>query len=200
VTAKLHINMSQGLIDLEGDPDLVREIYADFRTHLLDSMKTARSGNPAPANETDPEPKSSPAAPSSSKQPQAKRRTASKKKTVGEDGGNGISANSPKLDKQLDTSGLEDFYGVYDPKNSPERILIFLKFLSDEKGIDQPNTDQVFTCYKAVGAIIPKAFGQAFHDTSTKFGYIDFKSPTDLPVTIAGDNHFTHKLKKKTAE
>ena len=34
MVAKLHINLSQGVLELEGDPEFVREIYSDFKDQL----------------------------------------------------------------------------------------------------------------------------------------------------------------------
>ncbi len=198
MTTKLRIDVSQGLIDIEGDPQLVREIYADFKTHLLSGVKFAQTASHASQSaatgaETDEQ------TPPASK-PKAKRRPAAKKKTNGDDSGSGVVADSPKLDKSLDTSGLGTFYGQFAPKNNAEKILIFLKFMTESLSIESPNTDQVFTCFKATGDKIPKAFAQAFYDTSSKLGYIDFRSSTDLPITIAGDNHFNHTIKRTSAE
>jgi hypothetical protein len=193
LTAKLHINISQGIIDIEGEADLVREIYADFRDQLLNGVKLAPSAVPeqppavASADETVGKQKS-------------KRRAPTKKKVGVEDGGSGVSIDHPKLDKNLDTSKLAAFYAQFSPKNHSEKILIFLKFLVETLEIESPDTDQVYTCYKAVSEKIPQAFAQAFRDTSNKFGYIDLKSATNILIPIAGDNHFTHTLKKKAAE
>lgn len=196
MTTKLHIDISQGVIDIEGDPDLAREIYADFKDQLLNRTRLAASP-----------PASTPDLASSGRgdgvvnvasKAKAKRRPA--RKTNGEEGGSGVVADSPKLDKNLNTASLGPFYGQFLPKNNAEKILIFLKFITDELDIESPNTDQVYTCFKAAGEKIPKAFAQAFYDTSSKLGYIDFRSSTDMPITIAGDNHFNHALKRKTAE
>ena len=196
MTTKLHINIAQGIIDVEGDPDLVREIYADFKVQLLAGSKlgTVRAASLSKPAE-DENPSHDPVG-----KPKAKRRVVAKKKAVGEENGSGIAANSPKLDKNLDTSALPAFYGAYEPKNNPEKILVFLKFLTENIHLENPNTDQVFTCFKKVNEKIPKAFAQSFHDTSTKNGYIDFNSPTDIKITIAGDNHITHSMKKKSSE
>ncbi len=105
------------------------------------------------------------------------------------------------MDKDLDTSGLSAFYGQFQAKNHPEKILIFLKFLEEESGIESPNTDQVYTCYEVSNERVPKAFAQAFHDASgRKFGFIDYTSPTELSVTVLGNNHFKHDLKRKSTE
>jgi len=199
MTTKLHINISQGVIDVEGDPDLVREIYSDFKDQVLSGTRLAASPQePAPDAASS---RGGGGIVDSAARPKAKKRSSSKSKTNGDDGGVGaVVADSPKLDKNLNTAGLGPFYGQFSPKNNSEKILIFLKFLTDEVNVESPNTDQIYTCFKAAGEKVPKAFAQAFYDTSSKLGYIDFRSSTDIPVTIAGDNHFSHALKRKTFE
>lgn len=188
MTTKLHINLSQGIIDIEGDPDLVREIYSDFRDRLLEAaanpLETNGAATPSPEDADEPAAKV-----------KRKRRAPAKRRANGEQDGPTVSSDSPKLDKNLDTAKLPEFYGRYTAKNHPEKILTFLKFLTDVAGVASPNSDQVFTCYKAVNEKLPVAFAQAFRDTSAK-GYIDLKSSADMPVTIAGDNHFNFKMKK----
>ncbi|MCQ8780879.1 hypothetical protein [Mangrovibrevibacter kandeliae] len=197
MTTKLRIDISQGLIDIEGDPELVREIYADFKTHLL-GVNYARPAPPAQSGAAAGADKDEQPPPVSKSR--AKRRPPVKKKTNGDESGSGVLADSPKLDKNLDTSALGAFYGQFKPKNNSEKILIFLKFLTDSLQIERPNTDQVYTCFKAMGEKIPKAFAQAFYDTSSRLGYIDFMSSTDISITISGDNHFNHSMKQKAAE
>ena len=187
---KLHINLSQGVVDIEGDRELVREIYADFKNKLLDGM--GYSPPRAPENATSAEP---------AMKTGSKRRSAPRKKTASEESGSSINADSPKMDKDLDTSGLAAFYGQFEAKNHAEKVLIFLKFLTDKLEIESPNTDQVYTCYEAVNERVPKAFAQAFRDASgRKFGYINYESPTELVATTIGNNHFKLDLNKKSAE
>lgn len=190
MTTKLHINLSQGIIDIEGEPELVKEVYSDFKSRLLEAAANPLESfeSASSTNNNDAE----------SSKPKRKRRGSTKRKSNGEQDSTGVSSDLPKLDKNLDTTSLPDFYAGYTAKNHPEKILTFLKFLTDVAGVVNPNSDQVFTCYKAVNEKIPIAFAQAFRDTSAK-GYIDLKSSTDMPVTIAGDNHFNFKM-KKTAE
>ncbi|PHS74777.1 MAG: hypothetical protein COB19_05745 [Porticoccus sp.] len=189
MSTKLHINLSQGIIDVEGDPEMVREIYADFKEQLLISKPVSTQVN----SNTDNLP------PTDSKAPKARsrpRRTTQPKPSATEEGP-AISANSPQLDKNLDTSALTNFYSQYSPKNHPEKILLFMKFLVDELGIEAPNTDQIYTCYEKVNERIPKIFAQAFRDASgRKFGFIDYNSPSDIKVTTTGTNHFKFDLKK----
>lgn len=196
MTTKLRIDVSQGLIDIEGDPELVREIYADFKTHLLSGIKLAQPAPPGPPGAADADEKTSPVPKS-----RAKRRLAAKRKINGDESGSGVVADSPKLDKNLDTSGLENFYNKFSPNNNAEKILLFLKFIIENLQIEKPNTDQIYTCFKAAGERIPKAFAQAFYDASSKkFGYINFNSSTDIEITIVGENYFNHTMKRKATE
>lgn len=195
---KLHINISQGVIDIEGEPEFVREIYADFRDQLLNWGEYAPSKQ-ATGLEEKLTANGDGDAPS---RPRIKRRTSSKKKASGgDDTGIGVIADSPKLDKNLDTSNLPAFYQQYELKNNSEKILVFIKFLVDVLGIESPNTDQIYTCFEKVNERVPKIFSQAFRDASgRRFGYIDYNSPLDVRLTTTGNNYFKFDIKKKAAE
>lgn len=187
MTAKLHIDLTQGVLDVEGDADFVREIYQDFKDRIAvgSPLQTDATNKTVVAKRVHSNPKS-------------KRRSQSRTKSSVDRDASGVNADSPNMDKSLDTVGLVDYFGKFEPKNHPEKILIFLKFLTEELGIESPNTDQVYTCYESIDERVPKAFAQAFRDTSgRKFGFIDFNSPTDIKVTTLGSNHFKFDLKKK---
>ena len=115
---KLHINVPQGIIDIEGDPDLVREVYADFRDRLLDKLNST-SENPMQDGSSVEEKKSP---------PKQKRRPPAKKAKQADADDNAINQDNPKLDKNLDLSQLRQFYDQYDPKNNSEKILVDLVF------------------------------------------------------------------------
>jgi hypothetical protein len=189
--------MAQGVIDIEGDPDLVREIYRDMKEHLL------RAESPRPTERRDATGTAAAAAPDKSGEtkPKGKRRTATRKNSEIKDAEPSVLADSPKLDKNLDTAGLPAYYRQFEPKNHPEKILVFLKFMTDELKIESPNTDQFYTCYERVNERIPKIFSQAFRDASgRKFGFIDYNSPSDIRLTTTGNNHFKFDLKRKSAD
>ena len=194
MTTKLHINISQGIIDVEGDPELVRAIYDDFKEQLLAGGTVqpppVEEGNEAGTSEENGRARG-----------KGKRRPPIKKRTSGDDAGPSIIADAPKLDKNLDTSGLVAFYERYEATNNPQKILVFLKFMNDELGIENPNTDQFYTCFEKVNARVPKVFSQAFRDASGRnFGFIDYNSPTDIKITTVGSNYFKFDLKKKASE
>lgn len=190
MTTKLHINISQGIIDVQGDPELVRAIYDDFKEQLL----AGGTMQPPPVEEVN---EAGTSEENGKARGKNRRRPPVRKRASGDDAGPNISADAPKLDKNLDTSGLVAFYERYEATNNPQKILVFLKFMNDELGIEKPNTDQFYTCFEKVGARVPKAFAQAFRDASGRnFGYIDYNSATDIKITIAGSNYFKYELKK----
>lgn len=197
MTAKLHINISQGVLDIEGEPDFIRAIYDDFKEHLRAGGVTR-----TPLNDDAGEAESSEEATKPRTKP--KRKVSAKKRGNGgngDDAGPSISPDSPKLDKNLDLSALQAFYDRYEATNNPQKILVFLKFMNDELGIDNPNTDQFYTCFEKVNARVPKVFSQAFRDASGRnFGFIDYNSATDIKITTVGNNYFKFDLKKKSAE
>lgn len=183
--SKLHINASQGIIDVEGDADLIREVYNDFKDKLIEQFAAAPGGI---AQE---EPVAKP------KNSKRKNKNPAKKASKASPAdANGVDANKPKLDKDLNTSGLAAFYDFESCKNNCEKILVSLKFLTDELSIAHPNTDQVFTCFKDAKQKIPTAFAQAFRDTSNVHGFINYISPTEIEITTKGDNHFEFEMEK----
>lgn len=186
---KLHINLSQGIVDVEGNVDLVREVYSDFRDQLLSNQ--VQTGEVSDSQEAIDKPKKTP----------SKKRAASKKTNKADTKDDRINPDNPKLDKNLDLSNLPAFFEQFGPKNYPEKILIFAKFLVNELKIQHPNTDQFYSCFKKLKEKLPKAYIQAFRDTHGKdYGYIEYKSATDISITTIGTNHFDSGIKRKGSE
>lgn len=177
--AKIHIDIAQGRLDVEGDADLVREIYADFKDQLSKTPQIAKKDDPSQEAGVK----------------QAKKSSSKKKPKAGSEGG-GIDPDHPKLDKDLNLSALPKFYSQYEPKNNAEKILLFAHFLINESGIDAPNTDQFYTCYLHLKEKVPKVFSQTFRDAGGKnYGFIYYNSPTDISISHIGINHLNSGIK-----
>lgn len=186
---KLHINIPQGVVDVEGDPEFVREIYADFKDKLLNEKSiSSRSAADEASSEEPP------------KKAKIRKRSRTRDRATTKEATTGPAIDSPKLDKNLDTRNLVDFFAQFAPRNNAEKILIYLKFIIEELNISAPNTDQVFTCFRETRQKIPEAFAHAFYKMSSRHGFIDIKSASDISITIAGENHFNDNLKRKDAE
>ena len=188
---KLHVNISQGIIEIEGDAALVREIYADFKDRLLDQLgKVPEAPMQDSSSEKD-----------AKSPPKKKRRPAAKKNAPADKDDSGVDPDHPKLDKDLDLSKLRAFYDQYEPKNNAEKILIFATFLIEKIKIVKPNTDHIYSCFVELEETIPSAFSQAFRNTHGRiYGYINYKSATDITVPIKGTNYLNSGIKRKITE
>ena len=190
--AKLHINILEGTLIAEGKQEFVETIYQDFKSELSNRIEKPLNNSPVEhhpthSNDSMPQPKARP----------LKRKKL--KKPSSEQGGQKNPAYTPQLQKNLDLSGIQDFYKQYEPKNNAEKILIFAQFLK-EKGFDICTADQIYTCYSVIKERIPKVFLQAIRDTHGRsYGYIDHQGPEEIRLTTVGENHFNHDLKKKEA-
>lgn len=192
VAAKLHINIQQGLVDVEGDENFVRSVYEDFREYFA----TAKAQSHSPSKTPDLENSQDVTAPkSSSKSNSGKGR--GKRNRVSEGQRSGWGGYTPQQSKEPDLDGLREFFSQYTTRSHAEKILIFVRFLSDEKGITPCSADQVFTCYRVLREKMPNAFIQAFRDTASKHGWINISSgPNSIETTIVGNNYFEHDLTK----
>lgn len=190
--AKLHIDLREGVLDVEGEADFVLKIYSDFRSALAEhSRGNADDGGRVAAGEVKTD--------DTTRTRKKGKRVSSVRKSSSLEGGEtaSVSSHKPSLDKQLDTAKLNEFMSAYEPKNTAERILLFTKFMDEELGISPCNVDQIYTCFIHTKTKIPTAFGQVFINTrGDDYGYINFTSPTDITISMRGINHLNHDIKK----
>lgn len=180
MTAKLNIDLKQGLLHVEGTEEFVRSIYDDFKSRL-----TAAAAVPA----------ATPLADNGGGKPEA-RRSAPRAKT-------GRGDFTPTFNRDLDTSKLPAFYGQFETKNHPEKVLVFSMFLKEELLVEKITGNDIFTCYMAMKneTKTPKAFAQALRDAEgKKFNFIQVREWDDIVIPISGSNYFHHTLKRKGAE
>ena len=121
-------------------------------------------------------------------------------KTPSEGGNLSTDTYKPKLDKELNLNGLAKFYSEFKPRSHSERILIFTKYLQT-LGIETATADQIFTCYMKLKERMPKFYLQAFRDAhGSKYGFIEYKSPSHIQLTHIGENHFNQELARVDVE
>ncbi len=193
-TAKLHINIAQGIIDAEGDVEFVLKVYGDFRdrlSHAVDVSSLAETETRA--DESDERTVTSKTG-SAPKKARTKRSSSGKSQRSS----NGA-AYKPRLVDDLDTQGLKEFIAEYSMTNHPNNIVAFLKFL-EGKGRKPATLDEVFTCYKDAGIKLPTAFVQAFRDTSSKKKFIEFVDSTSVELTLRGANYIDHGSMSKKSD
>lgn len=190
MTSKLKIDLSTGLLEVEGSEDLIKFIYGDFKDNLgtLPPVQTVKLSEIQTVSDTKVVPKkvTLKAAPT---------KNSSKSK----------SKKEPEFLKNLDLSvgseneSLKDFYAKYDHKSNYERNLIFVYYIQHILHEDKITLDHLFTCYRNVGQKIPKALEQSMRDTSKEKGWVDIDDLENIKVPVAGMNHIEHDLAKNEA-
>lgn len=191
---KLHINITQGIIDAEGDQDFVWRVYEDFRNHLSSTSLTSASSlqkNEDTAEEAHSLDLASPEVSKPKRRQQKKRQTSGQTSASGKEKTTGITSHKPRLLNNLDTSGLKEFLEQYKLPNHTDTIVAMTKFL-ETKGVTPASFDAYFTCYNDAGLKVPEAFGQAFVNARTRTAFIEFTAVDDVVLTIRGRNHIDH--------
>lgn len=190
---KIHINLSQGLIEVEGEEEFVKSVYGDLKEVIakkLSSSKAAETAHNSDEAVTEE---------SSNKSKTPKRR--SSKKSSETTRSKTQAGYAPKLDASLPIADLDDFYSPYDPSNQSERILIFCKYIQSVTENDLCTVDQIYTCYSALKEKHPIDYMQAMRDARKRaYGYVTYTTPEDVKVTLIGENFFNKKLKRKPGQ
>jgi hypothetical protein len=185
MSAKLKIDIKQGVLEVDGSEEFVTKIYNDYKDRLsaiAPSQNTSHSGNGSRSS-----------APEILATENKKRSPVSRNKT----------GAPPTIVKELDLAprngqpGLKDFAAPYNPGSAKEWNLLFLYYMVKNERANPVSQDHIYSCYKAMGVRPPEAFSQSMFDTASKKGWIDSKSLSDIKLTIAGENFMDHDFPKK---
>lgn len=198
MATKLIINLRDGVLDVEGSEQFVREIYGDFKSEVarLKSLE-APSGRriEVPPITVD---QAEALIHNEAEQKSAAKRVDSKASGQKSRGGK----FKPAFDPNLDVKGISEFYNTLKPQNVPEQILTFVMFLKEQLKMDVCTAHHVYTCFYSVRdrTKIPTAFSQAFYNTVGRTHYIQVPSLSEISVTILGGNHFEEMKKRARSE
>lgn len=181
--AKLRIDLSQGILEVEGSEKFVDIIYQDFKQNLLSKTSLIPSATPN--------------MPSKFRATQKHKGSVehSKKKSA-------VTTKTPSLVKDLDLLGkgkaqsLKTFVGVYTPKSAMEWNLLFVYYLQKILEVDAIGVDHIYTCYKHVNIKSPTHLYQSLVNTAHKKGSINTTSVDAITVTIVGENSVEHEMPK----
>jgi hypothetical protein len=176
--AKLHIDLAQGTLEVEGSETFVREIYNDYK----DKINKPNPVIPKKTNEKQ-DVKKEETTPHKPKSRQPKKETLSIVKDL-------------NLAKQGEKPSLKDFCSQYTPSNNFERNLIFVYYLQNIAKEPAITTDHIFSCYRYVGIKIPRAFRQSLWDTASQKGWINTSSLEDIKLATQGINFIEHDMAK----
>ena len=124
---KLKIDFNQGLLEVEGSEDLVREIYNDFKEALKARPQSAFGASEVHGSVRSEDQTSAKA--SSSPKDKAKSKANSKPKSKKASDTTGTLIKDLNLMNDGSTESLRDFYAKYDVKTNLERTLVFVYYL-----------------------------------------------------------------------
>ena len=179
---RIRIDLSQGVIEAEGNEQFVLRIYSDFVEKIKGRLKLPSGSEKIKARKADER---------SQNGNKVKKKSTSK--------GMGLH----KLVKSVDLSGagdmqsLDKFFRQYKASKFYEYNLIFCYYLQEVAGIKPITIDHVFTCYRHISKLrMPKALSQSLFDTSRRQGWIDTSSLDNITVSLDGINHIEHGMEK----
>lgn len=89
---------------------------------------------------------------------------------------------------------LKEFYLTKKPQSALEKNAVFIYYLDKIASIENINLNHIYTCYKEVSERMPQALKQSLADTSSKKGWIDTKSMSNIKITIKGESLVEHEL------
>ncbi len=185
---KLRIEISGGVLEVEGEESFVREVYKDYKESLLQSHEIGGEKEAIVRNATEQIPR---------KKVGGKKKTSNKKTKRKE---------SYKLLGNLDLSSknggisLKDFYESKAPSNAMEKNVVFVYYLQKKANLKDVGVNHIYTCYKNVDTKVPIALRQSLFDTSHRKGWFDTESIDDITISTAGENYIEHELSAKSAK
>ncbi|AZV22655.1 hypothetical protein [Mesorhizobium sp. M7A.F.Ce.TU.012.03.2.1] len=192
MNTKIHFSQGDTVFDVEGDADVVREVYRDLKGALVGRLAMVK---PMPLREHIADALEDTGATEVQRKKPVRRKKGNSGSTSSEPR---AEAYQPSLVKDLKAPGLEEFYGKFIPKSHSEKVLMFAHFLR-ESGYDPCTANQIFTCYKLVNIARPKAFKQAIIDAhGTKFGYVEYGGVDNIRVTTIGEDYLNFKMQKNS--
>lgn len=176
---KLRINLSEGLIDVEGDEAFVSRVYEDFKDRLGSIELNGDDGRNEDAAE-------------------GAQRKARKKKAVAKKGSGAENTGPYKLDivEGIDDKKLKEFVAPYDPQNLGDNTAIYVYFVKNKSKITC-SANHIYTCYRLLKVKPPEAFIQHIRDTRGKRKFISYPSLDDISLTPVGISHVEHDIPKK---
>ena len=164
-------------MDVEGDATFVRAVYEDFKEKVF--TKADFKGLSIPSKS---KPKSAKQDDELSSTKNERRAPSSKRKSF-----------NPKVDKDLNPEGLEEFYKKFKCKNNQDTILVFLKFLQ-KLGQEKPHLNAVYTCYKFMDLSVPDSFQQIVANMATKME-VEFSRKNNLAIILFKGENRLDKLR-----
>jgi hypothetical protein len=216
MTTKLKIDLSQGVLEVEGSETFVKAIYADFKAHfvgqdgaaevsalLVERPRRRRTRTAKTATETVPvteeivalpptpevvaEPPAQSSTPEPTPEPKEPPPIAPTYHYI-EDLKLGAAEGHPSLVKFMDAKL---------PVTNEERNLVFLYYLQHILKVKRITLDHIYTCYRAAKIRAPLNLENSLRTTAEQRGWIKTNQNGNITVTSEGKQYAEKQLPKK---
>ena len=215
MTTKLKIDLSEGVLEVEGSESFVKAIYNDFKAHFIEdevdevslkpkrgrrtkvTAKVAKVSPPEPATKpTPPEPTPDASKPITEPPEPAPSQPAAEPTVVSE-------KPSYNFIKELDLSAadghpsLVEFMDAKFPITNEERNLVFLHYLQNMLKLKSITVDHVYTCYRAAKIRAPLDIEGSLQSAINRRRWVKITKTGKISVTPAGKRYVEKNLPKK---
>jgi hypothetical protein len=217
MTTKLKIDLSQGILEVEGSETFVKAIYTDFKAHFvgdeaeeeLPKLTNRRRRAKVAKSEVQP----SVPQPQLEPQPPAPDATTPAVEPIPvELEPEAPSEPSPKAPVRPDYNFLEEldlrpangrpslveFMDAKFPITNEERNLVFLHYLQYTLNLKDITMDHIYTCYKAARIRAPLNIANSIQATADQQHWIKINKNGHLSLTSAGKLYVEKNLPKKS--
>ena len=206
MTTKLKIDLSEGVLEVEGTEAFVTAIYNDFKAHfvgeeavddLFRPTKIRRSRTSKPAKLAKPKPKTAPVkdvppvevpAPEPEEPAPKPEPPAAPPKPIYE------FLENLDLSANKDQPALVEFMDAKFPITNEERNLVFVHYLQHIRKIKPVTIDHVYTCYRVAKIRVPVNIETSLHMAAN---WINISKTGNLTVSAAGKRYVENQLPKK---
>lgn len=168
---RLHIDLSNGTLDVEGSEAFVKQIYEEFKEKL-----DGKAG-PTPS-----------------------RSSTAPKKKPGPKKGRGKASSAPQVKKVEDLNlrpegkqSLRDYFKKFGKTTRNEKFLIYSTYLEERLGLKEVTPDHIYTCMLEVGDKPPKSLKQGLYNAARNSGWFKVEKGK-LKVTEEGRKKVTNWL------
>ncbi len=206
MTTKLKIDVSQGLLEVEGSESFVKVIYNDFKIHFVgldtaDDLTPARRGRKVKTAEevmtdvpVDSEPGIEPAV-----------EPVIQEEMIETPLPKPVAAPAPvyTVIKDLELGAAEgrpalvEFMDSKFPLTNEERNIVFLYHLQQNLKLKAITPDHIFTCYKHARIRVPLNLDNSLRITTDQLGWIKTTKNGHMQLTPAGKLYIEQQLPKK---
>lgn len=205
MTTKLRIDLSQGILEVEGSEAFVRTIYQDFKIQFLgeeaaeEVVQSTRRRKRTKAAKT----KTPPPEPVRVEEPVKTTETVSPTPPV-------MPTKPPipaptynyiedlKLGHTTDNPSLVEFMDSKLPITNEERNLVFLYYLQHIIKHKPITLDHIYTCYREVNIRAPLNIENSLQLTANHQNWIKITKTGNMSTTPAGKLYVEKELPKKT--